>query len=329
MLRAMDSAVAGLRAHQNKMDVVGHNIANVNTFGFKAQTYTFMDAMYQTSTSSTGHSGQAGGVNAAQYGYGTLMGSIGMDMTASTPSYVGGFNASIDGQGFFITRATPHAAGGVAVGGGAAGTSFKGSGFDYTRVGQFRVDSEGYITDANGNFVFGFRPTAAGIESGEDKEFGLDNLFALRAPMENLGGFSDTLGAGQAVQLDSISVDKNGLISATVSIPKDPADPSKGTEPKTIYLGKVAIATFQNPEGLTKVGNNYYNSNERDNTGAASATPAGGAVSSLMPGYIEASNVDLAKEFSEMITTHRGFQANSKMITVSDEMLSELVNMKR
>ncbi len=54
MLRAMDAAVAGLRAHQNKMDVVGHNIANVNTFGFKAQTYTFKEAMYQTSTASTG-----------------------------------------------------------------------------------------------------------------------------------------------------------------------------------------------------------------------------------------------------------------------------------
>ena len=48
MLRAMDSAVAGLRAHQNKLDVIGNNIANVNTFGFKAQTYSFKDAMYQT-----------------------------------------------------------------------------------------------------------------------------------------------------------------------------------------------------------------------------------------------------------------------------------------
>ena len=51
MLRAMDSAVAGLRAHQNKLDVIGNNIANVNTFGFKSQTYSFKDAMYQTSSS--------------------------------------------------------------------------------------------------------------------------------------------------------------------------------------------------------------------------------------------------------------------------------------
>ncbi len=107
MLRCMDSAVAGLRAHQNKMDVVGHNIANVNTFGFKSQTYTFKEAMYQTSTTSTGNGGtqgSAGGVNAAQFGYGSLMGTIGMNMGESTPTYFGGFNAHISGDGFFLTK---------------------------------------------------------------------------------------------------------------------------------------------------------------------------------------------------------------------------------
>ena len=90
MLRAMDSAVAGLRAHQSKLDVIGHNIANVNTFGYKSQNYSFQEAMYQTSSSSTAGSPTAGGTNAAQYGYGSLTGSISMDMTASTPTYVGG-----------------------------------------------------------------------------------------------------------------------------------------------------------------------------------------------------------------------------------------------
>ena len=68
---------------------------------------------------------------------------------------------------------------------------------------------------------------------------------------------------------------------------------------------------------------------ESDNSGKASATIPGGSTSSLMTGYLEASNVDLAKEFSDMITTQRGFQANSKIITVSDEILSDLINMKR
>ena len=81
----MDSAVAGLRAHQSKLDVIGNNIANVNTFGFKAQTFTFKEAMYQSVVNSTGGVlGTAAGTNGAQYGYGTLMGSIITDMTAST-----------------------------------------------------------------------------------------------------------------------------------------------------------------------------------------------------------------------------------------------------
>ena len=68
---------------------------------------------------------------------------------------------------------------------------------------------------------------------------------------------------------------------------------------------------------------------KNDNAGDATASFAGGANPDLMTGYVEASNVDLAKEFSDMITTHRGFQSNTKMITVSDEMLSDLVAMKR
>lgn len=320
MLRAMDSAVAGLRAHQNKMDVVGHNIANVNTDGFKAQSYTFKEAMYQTSTASTGNNNGAGGVNAAQYGYGTLMGTIGMDMTASTPTYRGGFNASIEGEGFFITLKTASK---------VITANFMATNFDYTRVGQFTVDSAGYVVDGNGNFVYGFVPkTEDDIVSG--KKFDAHKLVPLRAPTGTIPpkDITTDLNYGQnidstkeAIQLSNIQIDKNGKISASITMDDDSA--------KTIYLGTVAIATFQNPNGLTKVGNNYYNAANADNTGQSSASMPGGATSSLMPGYIEASNVDLAKEFAEMITTHRGFQANSKMITVSDEMLSDLVAMKR
>ena len=78
-----------------------------------------------------------------------------------------------------------------------------------------------------------------------------------------------------------------------------------------------------------KSGGNYYTASLSDNTGLQSATTAGGAAPELMTGYLEASNVDLAREFSEMITTQRGFQANSKIITVSDEILADLINMKR
>ncbi len=305
MLRAMDSAVAGLRAHQNKLDVIGNNIANVNTFGFKSQSYSFKEAMYQTSTSSTGGTDTAGGVNAAQYGYGTLMGSISTDMSSSTPTYVGGLNASINGEGFFITYPTNDK--------DIDPKDLKNTDFSYTRVGQFNVDSNGYLTDANGNFVYGFQandPTNAQTFTG--------NLKPLRAPGAGLGGYN-----GDAVKLKDIKINNLGEVTATVSMP------GTNDDGKVVSLGKVAVATFQNPQGLTKKGGPYYGASTSDNSGLASASIPGGSTSTLMTGYLEASNVDLAKEFSEMITTQRGFQANSKIITVSDEILSDLINMKR
>lgn len=307
MLRAMDSAVSGLRAHQNKLDVIGNNIANVNTFGFKSQSYSFKEAMYQTSTTSTKGSENAGGVNAAQYGYGSMMGSISTDMGASTPTYVGGLNASVDGEGFFITF--PKSTETVAV------ADMKKTDFDYTRVGQFNIDGNGYLTDANGNFVYGFRPDNVAAPTKFDGA-----LVAIKVPTDVDGASFD---GNDSLQLTDVKINSLGEISGTVKS----TDPDK--DGKTVSIGKVAIATFQNPEGLSKKGSFYYGAAESDNSGNASATIPGGSTSSLMTGYLEASNVDLAKEFSDMITTQRGFQANSKIITVSDEILSDLINMKR
>ena len=339
MLRAMDSAVAGLRAHQNKMDVVGHNIAHVNTFGFKAQTYTFKEAMYQTSTSSTGGTTTAAGANAAQYGYGSLMGTIGVDMTASTPTYVGGFNASISGDGFFMVRKMKT---NVAVDGGDASAiteSIKGGDFLYTRVGQFTLDSNGYVVDGDKNFVYGFMPKA-----DDNTAVDATKLVPLRMPIayeKAADGtitvtFSDnnydTTGTNAALLSKGVEINSAGEITVKLQYDTGKIDPDT-QEPimdsAVVSLGKLAIATFQNPNGLNKAGGNYYTTSSGDNSGAVSATVCGGGTPDLMTGYVEASNVDLAKEFSDMITTHRGFQSNTKMITVSDEMLSDLVAMKR
>ena len=89
------------------------------------------------------------------------------------------------------------------------------------------------------------------------------------------------------------------------------------------------MANFANPSGLSKAGNNLYsatmNSGDFDGIGS-DITSDGGTMES---GVLEMSNVDLSAEFTEMITTQRGFQANSRIITVSDTMLEELVNLKR
>lgn len=309
MLRAMDSAVAGLRAHQNKLDVISNNIANVNTFGFKSQSYSFKEAMYQTSTNSTGgitgENASAAGTNGAQYGYGTMMGSITTDMSASTPSYVGGLNASINRNGFFITSPVGNLE--IDLNGEDATSSIKESNLSYTRVGKFQLDSQGYLTDGT-NFVYGFA-------AGDDGEVDTTKLVPIRCATAE----------GAPLQALSVKINTLGEITVQVSVEGE----NGKEETKEQSLGKVAIASFQNQEGLMKSGGNYYTASISDNSGMVSATVAGGAYPELMTGYLEASNVDLAREFAEMITTQRGFQANSKIITVSDEILADLINMKR
>ena len=94
-------------------------------------------------------------------------------------------------------------------------------------------------------------------------------------------------------------------------------------------LGQIAVAEFPNASGLEKRGDNLYaatlNSGEFDGIGVDIASGGG----YMETGVLEMSNVDLSSEFTEMITTQRGFQANSRIITVSDTLLEELVNLKR
>ena len=93
-------------------------------------------------------------------------------------------------------------------------------------------------------------------------------------------------------------------------------------------LGRIDLATFANPKGLVQVGNTYFA--ESANSGEPElAIPGTNGTGNLASGALETANVDLSNEFSNMITTQRGFQANSRIITVSDSMLEELINLKR
>ena len=95
-----------------------------------------------------------------------------------------------------------------------------------------------------------------------------------------------------------------------------------------VELGRIDLATFSNPAGLAKVGNTYFETTL--NSGDPIVVNAGTeGTGQLMASTLEASNVDLSNEFSDMIMTQRGFQASSRVITVSDTMLEELINLKR
>lgn len=115
--------------------------------------------------------------------------------------------------------------------------------------------------------------------------------------------------------LQSVAVDSNGIISGTY------------TNGLIRSEAQIAVAQFSNSSGLTKVGSTIYQ--ESNNSGNANIRTVADFGLNVVSSALEMSNVDLATEFSEMIITQRGFQANSKMTTVSDEMLETLVNMKR
>ncbi|HBV69002.1 MAG TPA: hypothetical protein DEF04_13135 [Clostridiales bacterium] len=99
---------------------------------------------------------------------------------------------------------------------------------------------------------------------------------------------------------------------------------------KIVTIGQVAVASIENQDALVMEGNSYYRTSP--NTGKVTyEVPGskGSGTGSLVAGALEMSNVDLANEFSDMIITQRGFQANTKIISVVDQMLEELVNLKR
>lgn len=128
---------------------------------------------------------------------------------------------------------------------------------------------------------------------------------------------SETKDGNTAGNMTGFNIDANGIIRGTYS------------NGKTKILAQIPLANFKNPAGLEKVGSNRYretgNSSEFDGIGQEASSLG----STLQGGALEMSNVDLSYEFSEMITTQRGFQANSRIITTSDEMIQELVNLKR
>lgn len=482
MIGSMYSAVSGLAAHQTKMNVIGNNIANVNTYGFKSSRVAFTDVFYQTLNGASAPTKEKGGINASQLGYGAKVGSVDVIHTRSGSADTGrALDVYINGDGYLPVK-------------GEDGT------VKYTRVGNLKFDPAGNLTDYNGNLVLGLpinedtglpelgadgavdvqrltviaidpNVTYTGIAIGAGGEItGIqagDPVFTpgpgtgwikavppvnpdsqYRGPVSITTKRSDevalvttsdkvvsaTLSANTADMSGGVSIffdttdnehklkykDKAGLEqivpgayepltetytfmvdSVTVSITTEADavqmtgeefivgtvtaesieittstydrggnvvsrptewtaagdqtisllpdltitfDPARfgvikdmtdftigqvGEGPGVpVNLGNIAVTNFANAEGLLQSGDGYFL--QSANSGEARAVkPGAEGTGNLRSSALEMSNVDLSKEFTEMITTQRGFQANTRMITVSDEMLSELVSMKR
>jgi len=240
-------------------------------------------------------------------------------------------------------------------------------GLTLTRVGNFEF-RDGYLTDGQGNVVYGFITQSGGTTPGTTPGPNPStDLVPIRLPMKSTAQDSegDAVYAGVAantgknvnpgdanaggptvdgfVGLENISIDKNGKITGTN---KDTGDP--------VVVGYIALGSVENLNGVLHTEGPYYTAgnaagdirvgtpgnsvtgnlrNDKITDGNNVVDPdsalAEGSGATLMTGFLEASGTDLATEFANMIIYQRGYQANTRIVTVTDTMLEELVNMKR
>lgn len=453
MMRSLYSGVAGLKTHQTRMDVIGNNIANVNTTAYKSQSMTFSDLMYQTTQAASGANPTTGvgGTNARQIGLGAKTSAIKTAITTQGASQTTNdpFDIMITGDSFFIVNNgqnnyftrdgsfyvdgagnlamtstgynvmgwqvdpndasaikqdtvsalrvmttenmtyPPEATKSARISGiidkndtnvnAAAGKImnlefYDNQGYKYTAKlsvhstktdGQFTVKLDD-ILDSKGKTVLA-DPTKASLQQNNADvkdpvlEFDLKNgsfknvgtagaqtaasTLTLHFDTGTFPSFTDITidfskcsnlnnngsstvspirgdakgnGAGRKVgEMSGIEIQKDGMIYANYD---------NGC---SRLLGQIAVATFANASGLAKEGDNLYSAtqNSGDFDGIGKDITTGGGY--MNTGVLEMSNVDLSSEFTEMITTQRGFQANSRIITVSDTLLEELTNLKR
>lgn len=421
----MYSSIAGLKAHMQKLTVIGNNVANVNTQGYKKQRTIFRDSIYSMYSGGSDGTDTVGSMNPSQLGYGSLVASIDLDMSSSSYAPGNASDCALVGDGFFLVGNKE-----------IAKTinpwepeSFKS--LTLSRLGDFHFGADGYLVDGQGNVVYGFLNTNSGKmpgdETGKLPDIS-DQLVPIRLPHIEKVTVKTTVTEGNETK--DIEVEKyvvryaetvpetdRGTRNADGTYPYTGAngpdkqavrdfdtittgagaDGTGGEEKKlsfanvesitidsgsgaitgivkesgeVITIGYLAIGTVTNPNGVSHVDSSYYRAgagagdmsigmlggvnqqlglkninsympDPRAGTGDTTA-PGGtarelptlslissGGNTKLMVGFLESSNVDLATEISELITTQRGYQANTRIITVTDSMLEELVNMKR
>lgn len=278
MIPSLNTGVSGLQQYQNRLEVLGNNIANANTVGYKSARLDSADTFSRTLSAATS--------GPIQVGTGVGSGTIRTNQADGVLSNTGleGDLAVSGGSGYFLVKDSVT------------------SEVYATRAGDFALDTSGYLTAPGGQRVQGFT----------------DSTLATRGDIK-IDDTGKPVGSGD---FKSFSVNAQGTITVHL------------TDGQSFVRGQVLLQRFETPDNLTKAGNNLY-------SGLANAGPLGaGLVSGAVPpgtlgvgdikqGSLEQSNVDLTGEFSNMIIAQRGFQANARVITTSDELLQEIVSLKR
>ncbi len=318
MIRSLNSAITGLKNHQTKMDVIGNNIANVNTLGFKRSKVNFSTMFSQTIKDALDPMGNQirGGTNAIQLGLGVKIGSIDQVMTQGMAQSTGiDSDFMIQGNGMFVLDMDGQKI--------------------YTRAASFGFDSSGRLEDpSSGALVQGYNFADDLTDASWPTDLATDPVTGFNIEVPEFGSISLKLGSQPYLTdpadptaappanlgLISYNIDKDGLITGVYS--------DGGSVSESHKIAQLAITKFDNYPGLKNIGGNFYS--PTSNSGLPLIKAAGdddrGVISS---GTLEGSNVDLAQEFTDMIITQRGFQANSKVITTSDTFLQEVIDLKR
>lgn len=281
LLNSFGSGVSAIKTFGKSLEVIGDNIANVNTTGFKSSRVFNKDAFAETLQRSSAAVGEAGGANSMQVGFGTSVASITQKFTQGALSTTAGpADLGISGKGFFKVQNPTN------------------DSFYFTRAGDFRVDDAGNLLTNEGFNVVG----AAG------------NIVI---PQTNPAG----------APIQSFKVNKDGIIDAYYA---------DGTLDPGLNNRQILLTTFNNPNALERIGGNILrNPGGEDGAapgaaGAQAADPANPTFNGeIIQGTLELSNVDLTQEFSDLIIAQRSFQAGSRVITVSDSVMDEIVNLKR
>ena len=276
LLPSLNSAVSGLDAFQQQMDVIGNNIANVDTVGFKTANVDFADRFSDAL-------GMSGAGNQIQMGTGVSIDGIVSNFSQGTISSDGvASNVAVNGSGFFVVRDP------------LTNTQY------VTRAGDFQVDSNGYLVTPNGDRVQGY--SDAGLTTFGDIKIDTTGMPATSNPNATI---------------TSYNIDASGKINITLS------------DSTTFTRGQLLLQNFAAPQNLVNAGNNLFTNTASAGGLAAPVAPGASGTGTIQSSALELSNVDLSNEMATLITAQRAFEANSKVITTSDELLQTLVNMKR
>ena len=340
MLRSLYSGISGMKVNQTKLDVIGNNLANVSTTAFKGSRVNFSTTISQTLGSPSAASDSLGGVNGKQIGLGAQIASIDKIMSqGSMQSTSRSLDVAVDGSGYFMVATGPALTGdadAITINNNGIGTMPANNSVAYTRDGSFVLDNEGNLLTSKGYRVLGFA-TKSGVdanvpanpvdniqkdgkvlyvESNNKTEVIDDKLVSLKIPDKVVKNNIE-------VAVKSFNISADGLITGVLETGEITA------------LGQIAMSSFKNEVGLTDIGNNMY---EPSGSSGAAIISSGknsptnrnsSGYGDILQGYLEMSGVDMAEQFTDMIVATKAFQAAGKTITTGDEILSEIINLKR